>query len=236
MKAKLMTSLMAILIIAIVLFIDVCDVCASSSTELIDEVIAETNNPRLYDWHNEELGIEYSNFTMNEKNNFESSGYTIALRSSLSSRLFGLFGVRFVETYATPASELVALTPYQQAAQSNRREIFLQGAYPLLAGRSFTLLSPWVSDWEHVFYVKGGAHYNFLGTGYGLKSESTTALAGQRPVNYKWVGELGFRLQFSLPRSFSVFMDVDHFFPLKNSDADLKQWSLMGGGLAWSFF
>lgn len=211
-------------------------VLASSSTELIDDVIAETQNPRLYDWHHEQLGLEYSTFNLNEKNNFESLGYSLALRSSLSSRFFGLLGIRFVETLATPSSEMVALTPYQQAAQPSRREVFLQGALPLLAGRSFTLLSPWISDWEHVLYFKLGAQYHFTGSGYALTQEPFQTLPGQRVVNYKWVGSIGLRLQFSLPRSFSVFMDMDHFVPLKDSDADLKQWSLLGGGIAWSFF
>jgi hypothetical protein len=220
----------------VILFFNSALVLASSSTELIDEVIAETQNPRLYDWHNEQLGLEYSTFNLNEKNNFESFGYSLALRSSLSSRFFGLFGVRFVETLATPSTEMVALTPYQQAAQSSRREVFLQGALPILAGRSFTLLSPWISDWEHVLYFKLGAQYHFTGRGIAFNQEPLPALPGQRVVNYKWVGILGLRLQFSLPKSFSLFMDMDHFAPLKDPDADLKQWSLLGGGIAWSFF
>lgn len=208
----------------------------SSSSDLIDEVISETKDVRAYDWRRDQLGLEYSRFTVNEKNNFESQGYSVGLRTSLSPRLMGVLGFRFIEVKPTNSSEMIALTPYQQAAQTNRKEIYMMGYYPLIAGRSFTLLSPWIADWEHTVYIKMGIHYNLLGRDLNFSSTEPQPLPGQRAITYKWVGDIGFRLQFSLPYSFSLFFDVDNFFPLKNRDGDLPQWSNMGGGIAWSFY
>lgn len=205
------------------------------STDLVDEVIAQSKTRRLYDWRNEKLGIEYKLFTVNERNSFDSEGYEFALSKTFERRYLGLIGLRSIQTLNTSSTEMISMTPFTQAAQPSRKEFFVNFGIPLLAGRSFTFLSPHFPDLEHVLYFKFGGHINFFENKFNLTETTKITLPGQRLITYRYVFDLGLRLQFSIPYSLSLFFDYDYFNPGKQSDPDLKEWSLVGGGLAWSF-
>ncbi len=209
---------------------------AKPSTELIEEVIAQAKSPRQFDWRQEFVSIEYNLLSVNERNSFQSSGYSFALRKTFDDRYLGIVGLRFITTEATASTNLLAMTPFSQAAQPSRREFFMIAGLPLLAGRSFTILSPRFSDWEHVLYAKAGGHYSFYNGRWKLKDASSAILPGQRVINYQEAIEVGIRLQFSIPRSLSLFLDQDYYYPISNYDSDLSDWSSFGGGVAWTFF
>ncbi len=199
-----------------------------SSFDLVNEVIVQSENPRLYDLNLEKFGFELTKYSVNEKNNFESNGISLGLRTNLSAKYFLYTGIRSTSVTSTTSSDSLSLTPFNQAAQPSRKELYFQFGIPIIAGRSFTILSPWMSDWEHLILAKIGLHYNL----YDKKG----VLPAQRPIKYQFVSEVGLRLQFSLPKSLSVFVDYDYQYPLKKPDQDLKSWTILGGGIAWSIF
>lgn len=210
-------------------------VFASPSLDLLGEVQAAASTPRYFDWRQENFSVEFSRLIINERNNFESTGISFALRKTFEHRYLGLAGVRQIKLHSTKSTEMLSMTPYLQAAQPSRLELFALGGLPLMAGRSLTILSPWFPDLEHALYLKMGGHYSFYNHQIKWRSEPPPSLHGQRIVVYHSVFESGLRLQVSIPYSLSFFVDYDYYYPVSGRDSDLSDWTSFGGGLSWSF-
>lgn len=206
-----------------------------NSQTLLNEVIAQSQSPHAFDWRSERVSLEMSKVIINERNNFLSGGFAVGARKTFEGRYLGIVGFRSIKTEATASSEMLAKTPFTQAAQPSRLELFAVAGLPILAGRSFSIFSDWLPDFEHVLYIKLGGHYNFFNDALKIKSQPSDILPGQRNIVYHEVLNAGLRLQMSLFHSASVFLDYDYYYPGAHYDRDLPEWLSLGGGFSWSF-
>lgn len=209
---------------------------AKDSAFLLEEPMSQSTRSHAFDWIAGGLEVEAAYGSVNEANNYLSWLYHFGVSYPVGKSILLRGAVRSVSVAGTASSENLARTPYMQAAQPERKEIMLGVGYPLLAGRSFSRLSPWLSDLDHVLFLQGGLRYAFFPTNESfLNTETPRPLPGQRVVAYTFAGEVGLRFKVGLPRSLGVFMEWTAATALKGRDADIPYWSIFMGGLTWNF-
>jgi hypothetical protein len=201
----------------------------STSGLLVEEVLAQREDPREFDWKKIPLQVELGASFVYEANVFKSRSYNLGVAHSLSRALLFRGAVRRVETVATSSSEQVALTIFSQAGQPSRFEFLAGLGYVLLDGRSTTALSPRITDIGHALIAIGGLHYNLF------DSKDAAPVAGMRAIYSPLVAEAGVRFQVYLPQSLGVGLEWTYSRAIIDADPDLPDWMRFGGSLSWSF-
>ena len=144
------------------------------------------------------------------------------------------FTVRYLLA-ALVQPDLLSQTPFSQAAQASRTELAAGILFPLLAGRSFTRLSPWIADVDHVLSAVLNIHYSFYPSWSHLTGgPAPDPLPGQRVINYRFAGEIGLQFKVGLPHALSVLAEWTYLRPAAR-DPDLPSWTSLTGGLSWAF-
>lgn len=205
-----------------------------SASSVADEVTSLTKDPHYFDWRRAgyelELGYDY----VDEANNFNNDGGHIGLGIPVGGGFAFRFGVRRFNVYGTRSSNLVSRTPFKQPGLTNRYEFFAGGSYALLEGRSFSRLSPMVSDFSHALFIELGAHYHHPNNGWVPKrKDPPDPLPGQDPAKPKIVGELGLRWTVFFPEVFGVFFDVREHAPLAGANGGMVRWTHFSAGVIW---
>ena len=209
---------------------------SSGDAWLFEEPLAQSRDPHFFDWWKSRFDIEAGASSISEANNFRSYSCNLGVMYGLTNEIALRAMFRQVQVSGSASTAVVGQTPFAQGAQSARSELMLGVVVPLLAGRSFTRLSPWLGDLNHVLSFVTGAHYSFYPTlAHPLGGPRPEPLPGQLPITYHYAGELGMQLKISLPRSLSLFIEFEYLLPLANRNPDLPSWNTLGGGLAWSF-
>ncbi|MGE0173758.1 MAG: hypothetical protein AB7T49_13255 [Oligoflexales bacterium] len=205
-----------------------------SSGTLVDEVVAQSEDKHLYDWRNYETEYEFSYGYMDESNNFENEVYQLGLGMPSVSGSYMRMGLRRVNVYPTPSSNLLGRTPFTQAAGRTRYEVYARYDMSILEGRSFTRLSPWISDLGHAMFFTAGLHYRHANKGWvPKKGDPPDRLPGQKAVDGLFGVELGFRWQIFLPEQFGIVFDAAHVRRTFAS-VDLSYWTYFSGGITWA--
>jgi hypothetical protein len=206
------------------------------SAFLFEEPISESSHSHKFDWVSQGLEFEVAYAPLFEKNNFSSYMYHFGLNRAVTGSIIGRFALRTVHVASTNSTNMLALTPFSQAAQGERTELMLGLGFPLLAGRSFSRLSPILTDLDHVFQAQAAIHYTRYPVAKDLMAnDPPSPLPGQRVLAYTFAAELGLRFKIGLPRALSLFTEFDIDLPITNSDPDLPYWAVVLLGMSWNF-
>lgn len=203
---------------------------------LVDEVMSQSTSPHAYDWRKAAVEVEVGVDYVDEANNFDGNGWHVGAQMPFASGMMARMVLRRMYVHPSRAGELLEKTPYRQSAQVTRYEVGAGGGYALLEGRSMTRLSPWLSDFEHVLFFTGMAHYNEPNAAtLPQKGDDTSRLPGQRKAKYVFAIELGLRLQIFVPKSVGFFFEMDRQAGLRGSAPGLGAWQHFSTGALWSF-
>lgn len=202
---------------------------SSTSGLLVEEVIAQSDDPKGYDWRRRSLQVEASYALVNEANVFQSRSYGLGVATSFGGAWILRGAARRAETSETPNSRQMALSIYSQAAQPSRYEFLAGVGYTLLDGRSATALSPRITDIGHSLTALLGAHYNLF------DNQEPAPLRGMRAIRYDVVAEAGLRFEVFLPKLLVLGIEWTYSIPLASADPDLPEWQRFGATLGWAF-
>ncbi len=224
----------AVLLAAILSFVSFNSVCAfaeeiETSGFLVEEVLAQAEDPKRYDWRRTPLQLELSYSNVYEANIFESRSYGFGLTRSFGRGWIMRGSFRRTETMETTSSRQMALTIYSQAGVPSHYGILAGGGYTLLDGRSQTALSPATTDIGHSLAALLGVQYNIF------DNRDAAPISGMRALYYSWVLETGFRFQVFLPHSLGASIEWAYAIPLSGQDPELTSWQRFGGNISWSF-
>jgi len=201
----------------------------STSGSLVEEVLSTSNSPHKWDWRQDLLTVEFGYSSIMEHNSFESRSYNVGVFKPLRGPWLARGSARFVRTEGTASSEMLALTPFSQAAQPSRHEFVAGAGYTLMDGRSATPLSPRLTDIGHALYGLLGLQYNH----YSKKDPEP--IEGMRAVYYDLALETGVRLQIYFPENLGLGLEWTYSRPLSGGDPDLRSWQRFTGSVSWSF-
>lgn len=201
----------------------------STSGALVEEVLAQAEDAKAYDWRRMTLQLDLQASFVYEGNVFQSRSYGLGAFHSLGRGWLLHGALRRAQTLETTSSQQMALTIYSQAAQPSRFELLLGGGYMLLDGRSSTVLNPRLTDLGHALIALAGVHYNHF------DNRDPAPIAGMRAIYYDLVAEVGLRFQIFLPHSLGVAFEWTYERPLRGADPELTDWQRFGGSLSWSF-
>jgi hypothetical protein len=205
-----------------------------SSSSIISEVISRQSSPVSFDWRSAgfELNIGYG--YIDEANNFENEVIEITPAFPSSSGITYKAIMRRVKVFATDSTNTLGRSPFVQAAGVTRYQLGAGINYSVLEGRSITLLSPSVPDFEHVLFLSGALTFNHPNDGLiPRKSEPPKILLGQRPVNSPIVYEFGLRWQIYTPKSLGFYFEMDRAIPASDTK-ELRGWTYFSMGVLWS--
>lgn len=203
---------------------------------VLDQVIMQSQAPKIYDWRNSSYELELGIDDVNERNVLPSDGWHAGAGFSFGSGFMFRTGLRRVNVHSSTAGRLIEKTPFRQMGQPTRWEIYGLVGYSLLEGRTSSLLSPLISDVESVFSLEVGAHYvhpssRLIPTKKGERSR----VAGQKIGVSSWVIDLGVRYQFYLPSGVGVFLASSYQVPFSYLGPALGHWTAftVGGVVAF---
>lgn len=203
-----------------------------TSAVLVDEVMSQSSGPHVFDWRKSAAEIELGYVYVDEANNFESWGAELIGSIPSDAGVTFRFGLRRFWLESTESAELIEKTPFRQKAQPTRYEIMGGLGVSLLEGRSFSRLSPWMGDLEHVLQGLVGLHYNHPNDKWiPARSDKPDARPGQEISYAKLVAEIGLRWQVYFPSSLGLFLGVDRQIPLGAAPPRVMNYSL---GLVWA--
>ncbi len=205
---------------------------------LANEVLTETQNPHVFDWRKSNLEIEFGYDYIDEFNNFDTKGWHLGLNIPTSSGLIYQGGFRRFEIYTTDSSKLLGKTPFKQAAQPNRYELYAGFGYLLLEGIVFTRLSYWLSDFQHNLMLGGGIHFTHPNQKWiPARKDEPTALSGQDISYAQWNMEYYLRWNLYMPSSVGIFFQGGRQFFASSGvgKSALNQWDHYTVGVLWAF-
>lgn len=205
-----------------------------TTSDMVPEVISRAESPHAYDWRAATFELQLGIGEVLENNNFNTAAYELAGGVPMQGSMLR-FGLRRVDVFSTPSSDDIGRTPFKQAAQSTRYELFTSYAFGLLEGRAMTRFSPLLPDVENTLFLTIGAHYSHPNASLiPRRSDTPPPLNGQEQVNANFVLELGLRYQVYLPQNFGLAIEAVENLPLGSTDA-LHHWAYFDGGVLWSF-
>lgn len=203
---------------------------------VLDQVIMESQAPKIYDWRNSNYELELGIDGVNERNVIPSDGWHAGVGFSLGGGFLFRTGLRRISVHSDTAGRMIAKTPFRQIAQPTRWEVYGQFGYSLLEGKSSSRLSPIISDVESVFSLEAGVHYvhpssKFIPTKKGDRAR----VAGQTIGVSAWVIDLGLRYQIYLPSGFGLFFLTNYQIPRSYMGPALGHWTgtSIGGVVAF---
>jgi hypothetical protein len=206
-----------------------------SSGSLIDEVLSQSEDKNAFDWRRKSFSLELGYDYAYESNVFDNHGMHIGADIPVSGGMTWRFGLRRYVVFASEAGDNLAKTPFRQAAQPSRYELYSGISYSLLEGRSFTRLSPWIGDLDHAFFGLLGVHYTHPSKTWLPKGDTDVdPLPGQLPSYSKFNIDAGLRWEVFLPQTFSVFFEFNKTYGT-GGHPNLKTWWSFSGGVACAF-
>lgn len=198
---------------------------------IVADVVSEVRSPRAYDWRRNSYELQLGYGYIDEQNNFENEVFELMVGFPGSGGFMPRMGIRRVHMMGTPSSAKLARTPFKQEAGMTRYEVVGGFGMSLMEGRNFSRLSPWLGDFENVVMLWAGGHYSHPNaTLTPKKNEKPKPMPGQKPVNQKFVIELGMRWSFYLPKNYGLYMEAMYQFPT-SANEDLKSWNYFVGGV-----
>jgi hypothetical protein len=206
-----------------------------SSSTIIGEVVAKSENPYAFDWRKSSVIVEAGPVAVLDNNSFKSSGHQVIAGFPMKSGDMIRLGYRRIKVESTGSSLMLARTPYTQSALMTRFEFLASYAYALLEGRNISKLSSSLGDLETVFMALGGAHYSLPNsTWYPAEHKTPSALPAQDPQNSRAVLDLGLMWQVFFPNALGVNFEFSYHFPIEGA-GQLHRWNSVGVGLTWAF-
>lgn len=203
---------------------------------VLDQVIMESQAPKIFDWRNSGYELELGIDDVNERNVIPSDGWHAGAGFSLGGGFMFRTGLRRINVHSDTAGRMVEKTPFRQTAQPTRWEVYGLFGYSLLEGRSSSRLSPILSDVESVFGLEAGVHYvHPSSTFIPTKKGDRARVAGQRVGVSSWVIDLGIRYQIYLPSGLGVFFSTNYQIPRSYMGPALGHWTgvSVGGVVAF---
>lgn len=202
---------------------------SETSGLLVEEVLAQAEDPKRYDWRRTPLQLELSYSNVYEANIFESRSFGFGVARSFGSAWIMRGAFRRTQTMETTSSRQMALTIYSQAGLPSHYEVLAGVGYTLLDGRSATALSPTATDIGHSLTALLGVQYNIF------DNRDPAPISVMRALYYNWVAETGLRFQVFLPNSFGASIEWAFVVPVSGQDPELSSWQRFGGNISWSF-
>jgi hypothetical protein len=203
---------------------------------VLDQVIMESEAPKVFDWQNSQWELELGLDNVNERNVFPSSGWHAGAGFALGGGFMMRTGLRRVMVSSSSAGSMLEKTPFRQVGQPTRWEVYGLASYSLLEGRTSSRLSPYLSDAESVFSVEAGAHYvhpsrNLMPTKNGERSR----VPGQKIGVSSWVLDLGVRYEFYVPSGVGLFLSMAYQIPRSYIGPALGHWTVISLGTVYAF-
>lgn len=203
---------------------------------IIDQVLMESQTPKIYDWRNSQYQLDLGIENVNEGNVFPSKGWRLGAGFSLGGGVMLRTGLKRIEVASSPPGKMLEKTPFRQYGQPNRWELYGIGSYSLLEGRTSSRLSPWISDTESVFSAEAGLHYVYPSQRWlSKRKDEKKRLEGQTLGYSLLVLNLGLRYQVFLPSGVGIYFEGMYQLPLKKIDASLGSWNSFSVGTVFSF-
>lgn len=196
---------------------------------LVEEVLAQAEDPKRYDWRRMPLQIEFGYANVYEANIFESRSFGFGIARSFGRGWIMRGAFRRTQTSETTSSRQMSQTIYSQAGQPSHYGILTGAGYILFDGRSATALSPVITDLGHSLTALVGVQHSIFDKGDNAR------VAGMRALYYEWVLETGVRLQIYFPNSLGASIEWTYTVPVSGQDPELTSWQRFGGNLSWSF-
>lgn len=131
---------------------------------LMDRAIGTTSTAVEFDWRKTKLQVGGAAGVVTEFNNFQSARGGAAVRLPAGGALAEV-GVSWTDVWATPSSELLALTPYRQPGRPSRIDVDLGASLPLAEG-VVTARPRWFPAVQVVFSAIAGVRYSVYPTGW----------------------------------------------------------------------
>ena len=203
---------------------------------LIDEVISTSQSPKIYDWRNSSWELNLGVDSVDEGTVFSSRGWHIGAGFSLGGGLQIETGLRRLYIRPSKAGNDLEKTPFRQPAQPSRYELYALFGYSLMEGRISSRLSPWLSDFEHVFSVQTGLQYvHPTTTLIPTKEGERSRVSGQSVVVSSWVILAGLRYTIYLPSGLGVFFSSLADVPVSHIEGPAGQWINWNIGAVYAF-
>jgi hypothetical protein len=131
---------------------------------MTEHFLGSTARPVRFDWRNSPVAFGFIGGELLERNNFGSFRTGGLVRRAVADFMLEL-AVNWVFVLPTQSSELLALTPYEQAGRPQRIEVDFNAGYPL-AEAVVTPVFAWVPPAELVFSATGGFRYLIYWEGF----------------------------------------------------------------------
>lgn len=131
---------------------------------LADRTIGTATRPVEYNWRRAKIQFGVTGSHLFELNTFNSLRTGLLVRLP-SRRLITEFGVNYVRTWNSSASEIIALTPYRQAGRPSRMAIDFNVGLPVAEG-VVTTLPRWFPTVQMVFAAYAGIRYALYPSGF----------------------------------------------------------------------
>ncbi len=131
---------------------------------LVDRTIGTTSVPVKFNWRESKVQLAGELTYLAELNNFNGMRVGGLVRKPTGGTMLEL-GVTYAESWESPTSRLLALTPYRQAGHPDRMEIDLTVGIPVAEG-VVTAAPKFFPASQLVFNVYGGLRYILYPTGF----------------------------------------------------------------------
>jgi hypothetical protein len=202
-----------------------------TSTGLTDDVMSSVKNPTVFDWRNRtEFDLGYVH--VDERNNFESSGYKIGMGIPFGSGMGLRLGLSRIEIRETKSSRDVGRTPFKQGAGVNRYELMFGFAISVLEGRSITWFSPFFPDFSHALSFVIGGHVAHPNEGWmPQKNDKQEPYPGQDQWKHRYAIEAALRWQMYFPAGIGIYFETTRNFALAGHG---QQWQNYTTGVSWA--
>lgn len=137
--------------------------------ELVQRTIGTASKPVAFDWRRTKVQGAINGDQLYELNNFNSLRIGALARFPTAGTIVEL-GASYIDTWDTPSSEQLALTPYRQPGRPDRMEIDFTLGFPLAEG-VVTLRPRFLPSAELVLNAYAGFRYSLYPTGFaGMKA------------------------------------------------------------------
>ncbi len=132
--------------------------------KLVERTIGTTSVPVAFDWRESRVQFAGNLTYLAELNNFNGMRGGGLVRVPAGGTIFEI-GVNYAETWESPTSRLLALTPYRQPGHPDRLEVDLTFGIPLAEG-VVTAAPKFFPASQLVFNAYGGLRYILYPTGF----------------------------------------------------------------------
>ena len=132
---------------------------ALSARLLSERSIGVASRAVRFDWRQKDFALGLIGSQLFELNNFKSARYGLFARMPLSGWM-GELSITRVQTWGSPSSEKLALTPYRQLGRPDRFELDANLAFPLVEGVG-TVRPGFMPSTQLVLSAVGGLRYLF---------------------------------------------------------------------------